>query len=120
MKEYDGVEKRNHSRIYVNFVVSYRLKQLPADYDLSQTKNISQGGLLLTTNRMFARDTYLAMTIRFPFVPQKIEIVGRVVASKEVVKNLIYETRIQFLDLDEKFFEELGEFVNKYLEKHKK
>ncbi|MBU1122564.1 MAG: PilZ domain-containing protein [Candidatus Omnitrophota bacterium] len=119
MNKFDGVNRRKHNRVNVNFVVSYRVKQLPANYDLSQTKNVSQGGMLLTTNRKFDKDTCLAMTVRFPFVRQKIEVTGMVIGSKEVVKNLIYETRIQFLDLAESFFQELGGFVRDYMERHK-
>ncbi|UCD14817.1 MAG: PilZ domain-containing protein [Candidatus Omnitrophota bacterium] len=119
MKGYEGAERRKHKRIHVNFVVSYRVKQLSDNYDLSQTKNVSQGGMLLTTNRKFDKDTCLAMTVRFPFIRQKIEVTGRVVSSKEVVKNLIYETRLQFLDLDEDFFQELGKFVKEYMKRRK-
>jgi hypothetical protein len=120
MKEYSGLEKRKHPRVNLNFVVSYRVKQLPDNYDLSQTKNVSQGGMMLTTNRKFGKDTCLAMTIRFPFVSQKIEVTGKVVLSKEVVKNLIYETRLQFLDLDEDFFQGLGKYIEKYMKKQEK
>lgn len=115
MGNYTGPERRKHSRVDANFVVSYRIKEIPDNYDLSQTKNISQGGMLLTTNKEFGRGTYLAMTIRFPLVPHKIEVTGEVVDSKEVVRDLIYETRIKFLDLDEEFFRKLGEFITENL-----
>ena len=91
--------------------MSYRIKEPPSDYDLSQTKDVGQGGMFLTTNKKFDKDIQLAMNIRFPFFPKRIEVTGLVVSSKEVVRNLIYETRIKFLDLDERFFRELGEFV---------
>lgn len=120
MSNYEGAERRKYNRVNVNFVVSYRVKQLPANYDLSQTKNISQDGMMLTTNRKFDADTCLAMTMRFPFIREKIEVTGRVIGSREVVKNLIYETRIQFLDLAEDFFQELGDFVKDYMQRHKR
>ena len=117
MAEYTGPEKRKYARMSANFVVSYRIKEMADGYDLSQSKNVSQGGMLLTTNKFFPRDTCLAMTIRFPFVMQKIEVTGRVVSCKEMVRDLIYETRLQFLDLDENFFDQLGDFINKYLKR---
>jgi len=40
-------DKRKHPRIGANFVVSYRIKQHHENYDLSQTKNVSQGGIFL-------------------------------------------------------------------------
>jgi len=115
MTDYSGPERRQYPRMDSKFVVSYRIKQNPNGYDLSQTKNVSQGGMLLTTNKLFPKDTSLAMTIRFPFVAQKIELTGRVIASREIVRDLIYETRIQFLDLDQDFFRKLGEFIVTHL-----
>ena len=113
--KYDGQEKRRHTRMKVNFVVSYRTVKLPEGYDLTQTRNLSQGGMLLTTNKLFDKGICLAMIMRFPFVPQKIQITGEVVSSKEVVRGLIYETRIKFFDLDEGFFRELGAFIREKL-----
>lgn len=115
MKRNNGLERREHSRISANFIVSYRITQPPSNYDLSQTKNVSQRGILLTTNRKFEKDTFLAMTIRFPFVLEKIEVKGVVVDSQEVIKNLIYDTRIKFFDLDVEIFRQLGEFVKQRL-----
>lgn len=108
-------ERRRHTRISANFVISYRVKEVHEHYDLSQTKNVSQGGILLTTNKKFGSDVQLAITIRFPFIPKRIEVTGQVIDSKEVVRDLIYETRIKFLDLDREFFEKLGEYVKNRL-----
>lgn len=118
MRRYIGAERRKHSRMNANFIVSYRVRQVPDNYDLSQTKNVSQGGMMLTTNKKFEDGTCLAMTIRFPFVLQKIHVLAEVVDSKEVVRNLIYETRIRFLDLDEEFFRKMGEFISKHIKKY--
>jgi hypothetical protein len=115
MSNYGGPERRKFARLNANFVVSYRVKEIPDGYDLSQTKNVSQGGILLTTNRKFENSTHLAMSIRFPFIAKRIEVTGVVVDSKEIVRDLIYETRIQFLDLDTEFFQKLGEFVKEHI-----
>ncbi|MDP2922335.1 MAG: PilZ domain-containing protein [Candidatus Omnitrophota bacterium] len=120
MEKYGGSEKRKYQRANANFVVSYRLKDFPDSYDLSQTKNIGQGGLLLTTNKKFDKGTQLAMTIRFPFVNQRIEVTGEVMDSKEIVKGLIYETRIMFIDLPQDFFQQLGDFIKELLSKWSK
>ncbi len=115
MEKYHGPERRNYPRIKANFIVSYRNKYIPKDYDLSQTKNVSQGGLVLTTNKKFAPGTQLALTIKFPFVPQRVEVLGNVVDSKEIVKDNIYETRLSFVDLQDDIFAELGVFIKKHL-----
>jgi len=113
VKEHSSSEKRKYSRVDVNFVVSYRIKEEYDNSDLTQTKNISQGGILLTTNRKFDKGTRLAMVIRLPFLARKIELDGEVVDSKVVVKNLIYETRIKFFNLGETLLRDLGNFVDR-------
>lgn len=110
-QKYTGEERRKWPRINANFVVSYRIQETPDDYDLSQTKDIGQGGVLITTNKPFNTGAHLTMLLRIPFVPQKIEITGEVVASTEMVRDLIYETRVKFLSLNSDFFEKLGEFI---------
>jgi len=115
MPAYTGSERRKYARLNVNFVVSYRIKQAKGDFDLSQTKNMSQGGMLLTTNKDFNVGTHLAMIIRFPLIPHKIEVTGVVVGCKQIVRDIIYETRIQFLDLDKEFFTKLGDFIKEHL-----
>ncbi|MFH1771273.1 MAG: PilZ domain-containing protein [Candidatus Omnitrophota bacterium] len=116
-EKFMGHERRRHSRLIASFVVSYRIKEIPNNSDLTQTKNVGQGGLLLTTNKKFDKGTLLAVTIRFPFAPQKIELTGRVIESKEVARDLIYETRMCFLDSDEDFFRQLGKFVETRLKR---
>jgi hypothetical protein len=113
MKKSFEKERRKYPRLNAKFVVSY--KNNPNDYDLSQTKNIGQGGVMVTTSRKFAAGTQLAITVTFPFVPQRIEILGTVVSSKEIAKNLLYETRVAFSDLNKKFFQELGDFIQERL-----
>jgi len=115
MTDYQGQERREHSRMNVNFVINYRIQELPDSYDLSQTKDVSQGGALLTTNKPFAKGTSLTMNLRIPFVSQKIKIKGKVINSREVVRDLVYETRVSFVGLDENFFKKLGDFIKENL-----
>ncbi len=110
-------ERRKFPRLSANFTVSYKIKNIPENYDFSQTKNVGQGGVLLTTTRKFEAGTPLALLVKFPFLPQRLEILGTVVDSKEISKDLIYETRLAFSDTDNKFLKELGEFIAKQVRK---
>ena len=112
---YQGPEKRRHPRIKASFVVSYRPLEKEEAADLSQTKNFSQGGMLLTTNRAFPEGTFLKMLIRLPLLRDKINLIGKVLESKEVVKNLIYETRIVFQNLEEEIERVFKETVEKFI-----
>lgn len=112
MGEFQGRERRKHPRLDANFIISYHIKEPSSPFDLSQTKNVSQGGLLLTTNRYFEKGVLLEMTIRFPFIPDKIKLTGMVVVSVEKVKDLLYETHIQFADKsNEDILKEIGKYV---------
>lgn len=115
-----GAERRKHPRVRGNFVVSYRIVEGNQLSDLTQSKNLSEGGMLITTNRKFEKDTTLSVFVRLPFSPEKIHLIGRVVDSREVVKNLIYETRMCFLDIDEQKKEVIAATVNEYLKHEKK
>ncbi len=113
MEDYKGPEKREYPRADTTLVVSYRIKQAAGGYDISQARNVSQGGILLTTNRAFANGTRLALTLRLPFLSDAIEVVGEVVGSSEIVRDLIYDARVHFLEPDGRALRELREFVQR-------
>jgi len=114
---YTGVERRKHPRISARFIVSYRILDEVDNADISQTKNLSLGGMLLTTNRQFGIGTNLALEIRLPFDPNPIMIIARVLESREISKNLIYDTRLMFLAIDERHRKAIKETVDYYIKK---
>lgn len=114
---YNGPDRRKYPRATGRFIVSYRILEDIDSVDISQTKNISLGGMLLTTNRQFAPGTRLALEIRLPFDPDPIIIVARVLESHEITKNLIYDTRIEFMNVDDRHKKIIGDTVNYYLKK---
>ncbi|MEK6727079.1 MAG: PilZ domain-containing protein [Candidatus Omnitrophota bacterium] len=114
---YPGSDRRRHPRIAGRFIVSYRILDEADNVDISQTKNLSLGGMLLTTNRQFQAGTKLALEIRLPFDPDPLVLIARVVESREITKNLIYDTRLDFLAVDEKHRKSMNETVDYYLKK---
>ena len=116
---YAGPERRKHPRVSARFIVSYRVLDEVNNIDISQTKNISLGGMLLTTNRRFNNGLLLALEIRLPFDPDPIMIVGKVLDSHEISKDLIYDTRLTFLTVDEKHKNVIRETVSYYVKKGK-
>ena len=106
-------ENRRHKRLGVSYLISYRVKDAGATYNLSRTKNISGGGMLLMTERPFRRGVILELLIRTPFAMKPIEATGKVLTSNEVVKNVIYETNIQFSEVDRQRLAELDEFIKR-------
>ncbi len=114
---YGGPERRKHFRVSGRFIVSYRVLEEIDSIDISQTKNLSLGGMLLTTNRQFEPGTKLALEIRLPFDPNPIMLIGRVVESTEITRNLIYDTRLSFLAVDERHRKVLSQTVDYYLKR---
>ncbi|MDD5109160.1 MAG: PilZ domain-containing protein [Candidatus Omnitrophica bacterium] len=117
VKKYDGTERRKYPRADGRFIVSYRVIPNNSNTDISQTKNLSLGGMLLTTNCQFSIGTNLALEIRLPFDPNPIMIIAKVLESREITKNIIYDTRLAFMAVDEKHRSIIGETVNYYLKK---
>ncbi len=114
---YAGAERRKHARADGRFIVSYRILDEINNVDITQTKNISLGGMLLTTNRIFKPGTSLAIEIRLPFDPNPIMLIGKVIESREIVSGMIYDTRMEFLAIDEKHRKVIGETVDYYIKK---
>ena len=114
---YGGAEKRKHPRATGRFIVSYRIMDEINNVDITQTKNLSLGGMLLTTNCQFPDGTNLALEIRLPFDPCPILIVAKVLESKEITKGIIYDTRLIFLAVDEKHRKIINETVGYYIKK---
>lgn len=115
--KYQGADRRKFPRVSGRFIVSYRILHDIDNVDISQTKNISMGGMLLTTNRQFEEGTNLALEIRLPFDPDPIMLIGKVLESKEVSRNLIYDTRLMFLAVDSKHRKVISETVDYYMKK---
>jgi hypothetical protein len=113
-------ERRKHERVKGNFIVSYRILEEKDNVDMSQTKDLGLGGMYLTTNRQFSPGTRLLLDIRLPFDPNPIELIGRVVESREISKNLIYDTRLEFTSIDVKHRGVIGQTVDFYAQKGKK
>lgn len=114
---YSGAEKRKFPRAIGRFIVSYRILESNGSPDLTQTRNLSLGGMLLTTNCQFKPGTNLALEIRLPFDPNPIMLIGKVLESKEITKDIIYDTRLVFLAIDEKHRKIINETVGYYLKK---
>jgi uncharacterized protein with beta-barrel porin domain len=115
--EYTGPERRKSARANSRFVVSYRILGESDNIDMSQTKNLSVGGMLLTTNKKFEPGTNLALEIRLPFVFKPINIVGKVLECREVTENLIYDTRLQFISVDKPYIQLINKAVDYYCRK---
>lgn len=96
-----GQERRQGQRILKNFILSYFDKKYPEDkFEVTQLKNIGKGGMCFVTSKMFAPGTKLGVELRTPYLAGGTYLQGTVQDSHEKVKDLLYETRLQFENLD--------------------
>ena len=114
---YGGQERRRFQRITGRFIVSYRILEESDNIDITQTKNLSLGGMMLTTNRLFDSGTKIALEIRLPFDPNPIMLIGKVLESREITKDLIYDTRLEFMAVDERHRKVISQTVEFYVKK---
>lgn len=119
MSTFSGSERRRGPRVNKNFVVSYRVYGEADNVDISQTRNIGEGGMMLTTNRAFDTGTILSFEIKLPFLPSPIRMLGRILESKEIARNLIYETRLIFTYMDDESKEVIKNTVDFFSKKDK-
>lgn len=114
-------ERRKFARVDKKFVVSYRIYgDTKGRTDISQTKNISFGGILMTTDIPFASGTVLSLKLRLPIMNETIDVLGRVTASSRYVNELIYDTHIEFIDVTEKNRVSLQKTMDLFLKKDEK
>ncbi len=115
---YDGPERRTSTRVKGRFMVSYcvcNMEDVNAHFDISQTKNIGGGGMLIITNRKFEPGTKLVVNIRLPFKGCGIKYLAKVLESMEVVKDLIYDTRVKLEGFSKENKEALGKTLEYYI-----
>ena len=68
--------------------------------------------MLLTTATIFAPGTRLAIQARLAFqgLPTLMHGTAEVLGFRELVPNLLYETRVRFVDLDRRALQTIADF----------
>ena len=102
---YEGEsDRRKFTRISRNYVISYTpIKSGESKYDISQTKDLSEGGLLFVSNRKFEKDTVLKIKLRLPQFIDYIIVKAQVVGSDLIGESTtMHGTRARFIEIDDK------------------
>lgn len=96
-----GIERRRYERIRKSFILSYFDMANPErKFEITQLKNISLGGMCFVTIRPFEPSTKLGIELKTPYIAGTTHLEGRVLQSHEKMKGMIYETRLEFENLD--------------------
>ena len=106
----EGADKRQYTRLSQHCMVSYR-KQGEKTYDMSQTRNVSIGGMYLITQSSYNPGDTFDLLIRFPFRMDRVQIVGEVVNTKKEPRG--HGTCLRFIDFPADLAKELESFILK-------
>jgi hypothetical protein len=105
-------ERRKFKRIDKSYIVSYvPIEGEELKYDISQTKNLSEGGLLFISDREFKKDVILKIKLRLPEFSDYVIVKVKVIASKKNTKSTMYDIRAQFVDVEQKVRDAIKKLV---------
>lgn len=114
---YSGQERRRYSRVEVGIAVDYHVLGIIENVSSGQTKDSSAGGFLLMTKDQFNRGTCLVLEIPWPSRLTPVRLLGRVLSSAQSSNNVSFDTRIEFLAVDEEHKKLIGELTEYYINK---
>ena len=108
----NDMNKRRYERVQATYIVRYKLRYSGMNYSVCQTQNVSQGGALFLTDRIFSEGQELEMNIQFPFASEQVKVIAEIVACKKKMNN-VYETRVKFIDMNSFVTKKLGELIKR-------
>lgn len=116
-----AVERRKYSRVGRNLILTYGLKENGDNqiFQSTQMRDISAGGMCFVTTEAFDPLSVLWIKLKTPYLVQDAPLEGTVIESKEKVKNLIYHTRVKFMDLPQESEVFLKEMIQYFLSEEK-
>jgi len=107
------LERRKFKRISGNYIVSYApIRGEDLKFDVSQTKDLSEGGLLFISDRQFEKDIVLKIKLRLPEFSDYVIIKAQVIDSIQLSKGIMHETRVKFVDVEQKVKEAIRRLVD--------
>ncbi|MDO8602768.1 MAG: PilZ domain-containing protein [Candidatus Omnitrophota bacterium] len=106
-------ERRKFKRINRSYIVSYAIvKGEDLKFDVSQTRNLSEGGLLFMSDREFEKGAILKIKLRLPEFSDYVTVRTQVIESTQLVKDIMYDTRVKFIEVEQKVRESIRKLVD--------
>ncbi|HOU36408.1 MAG TPA: PilZ domain-containing protein [Candidatus Omnitrophota bacterium] len=116
MPEKLSVERRKHPRSDVAIEVNYHVLGLIDNLSYAQTRNSSLAGFLLRTDTEYKRGVCLVLEIPWPSRLTPIRLLGRVVESRLSNNPITFDTRIEFLAMNDDTRRVVKKLIEHYLE----
>ncbi len=113
---YLGKERRKYQRTPISFTVSYRLID-DRNFDFAQTKDISPGGFLLTTDKKIKENESVVLEIKDMVDMELVQLMGKVLDSKLSSNGITYDTRISVFVVNQEHKDFINKLINKFFKK---
>ena len=113
-----GRDLRKSIRAKAKYILKYSLRgdnRNMVGVNISQIKDISAGGVKFTCSYKISRGTELDLNVKLPTSGREMFIVGKVEGVEEIMKDMIYETRVKFENINEEQREALDREVKNIL-----
>ena len=93
-------ERRQHTRIERNFILSYcEGGKSDLKHDISQINNVSRGGISFISTYPSKKGTSVVLNLQTSFNVDPASLEGVVLESRKKIPEMIYEIRVQFSNI---------------------
>jgi hypothetical protein len=116
MTDNSRIERRKHPRADVAMEVNYHVLGLIDNLEFAQTKDTSLAGFLLRTKNEIKRGVCLVLEIPWPSRLTPIRLLGRVIESRLSSNPITYDTRIEFLAMNDETRRVVTKLIQHYCE----
>jgi c-di-GMP-binding flagellar brake protein YcgR len=107
-------EKRSCPRINARLPIQFKDIQRPIEtYTGSLTKDISEGGVRLTSSDFLSIFTRLLLEISVPSFSRPIKAITKVAWIQKIPRSSQYNVGLQFMDMTEEDKKHLASFISK-------
>lgn len=106
--------KRSSERIDATLLVYYKKHGSQMGYDLSQTANISSGGVMLTTSFAYKVNDVLDLKLVSPINSDGDIVLAQVRGCEQVIPDIMYRTRVQFIETEPEQDFLIKQLIEKY------
>lgn len=93
-------ERRAYARISSSIIGSFSL--ISSEKHFLQTKNLSENGILFSTNKLIPLSTLLEMNLNIPGIDHMIKLKARVVRVDEIRKNREYDIGVHIVSMNKR------------------
>jgi c-di-GMP-binding flagellar brake protein YcgR len=113
--------RRKFPRTSHTYTISFKRHDEPdANWDISNSRNLSLGGALFLSSRPFSPETLLDIRLKIPTDNRQCCCKAKVVRCEGPFNNTFYKIAVCFTEIDPDYAEKIGMSVGFFLTKNKK